>query len=93
MEIKMTSYRTMLLAGAVLLGATSAYADDGKEGIEIRDDSASAYSQSVVPAPLFEGRASVNEPAPYAYEGGSTSEQVPIDVRKRDITTEGNGND
>ena len=89
----MTSYRTMLLAGAVLLGATSAYADDGKEGIAIRDDSSSAVSQSVVPAPMFEGRASVNEPAPYAYEGGSTSEQVPLSVRRQDITTEGNDND
>ena len=86
----MTSYRTILLAGAVVLGATSAYADDGKKDTAIRDDSSA--SQSVLPAPLFEGRASVSEPAPYAYEGGSTSERVPADIRKRDIATEGNGN-
>ena len=88
----MTSYRTILLASAVVLGATSAYADDGKEGIAIRDGSSASVSDSVVPAPLFEGRASVSEQAPYAYEGGSTSERVPADIRKRDIATEGNGN-
>jgi hypothetical protein len=94
MEIKMTSYRTLMLAGTFLFGATAAYADDGRMDIQLRDEGL-IHSDSGVyepAAPMFEGRASVNEPAPYAYEGGSTSEQVPIDVRRQDITTEGNDN-
>jgi hypothetical protein len=90
MEIKMTYYRALLFACAAVIGTTSAYADDGKMDTSIRDDFFA--SPPVPPAPLFEGRASVSEPPPYAYEDGSTSERVPADIRERDIATEGNGN-
>jgi hypothetical protein len=103
MEIEMTSYRTLLLAGAVVLGATSAYAGDGHSGIAIRDSMNVQHSaprthllerrtsQGTL-APYALGRAASRDPRASDYEPGSTWSRIPIQVQKRDITTEGNGN-
>ncbi len=99
----MTSYRTLLLAGAVVLGATSAYAGDGFEGTAVRDGMGVHHtaprahllerraSQGTL-APYALGRAASRDPRAYDYEPGSTWSRVPIQLQKRDITTEGNGN-
>ena len=113
----MTSFRTLLLAGAVVLGATSAYAGDGHEDIINRDSINVHHSAprthllerrssqgTLAPyalgerrsqgtlAPYAFGRAASRDPRAYDYEPGSTWSRVPIQLQKRDITTEGNGN-
>jgi hypothetical protein len=103
----MTFYRTILLAGAVILSATSAYASSGRAGIALRDDMRlhPAHSTSTRPhllerrtsqgtlAPYaLGGRGASRDPRAYDYEPGSTWSRVPIQLQKRDITTEGNGN-
>jgi hypothetical protein len=100
LESKMTSYRALLLAGAVVLSATSAYASGGKAGIANRDDGlinrsapqSSVFDRRASEGVLLEGRSSVVGPAPSGYEEGSTWSRVPATVRDEDIATRGNGN-
>ncbi len=76
----MTSYRTLLLAGAVVLGATSAYAGDGHEDI-LNRDSINVH-HSAPRTHLLERRTSQGALAPYAYSapyayGGASSRRDP----------------
>jgi len=98
----MNTYRTIILAGAVVLGATSAYAGDGFQDTAIRDQGLNVH-HSAPRTHLLEGRTSQGTLAPYAYGGasmrdprasayepGSTWSRIPMSIRKRDITTESN---
>lgn len=70
----MSFYRALLLAGAVVVGTSSAYADDGRKDIQLRDEGLNGFAnetysgynnESYEPAaPLLQGRASVTEPPP-----------------------------
>ena len=93
----MTSYRTILLAGAVVLSATSAYAASGREGT-VHHSAPRTHllegriSQGGAVAPYAMGRGASRDPRASDYEPGSTWSRLPIQLQKRDITTEGNGN-
>jgi hypothetical protein len=66
LESKMTSYRTILVAAAVVLGSTSAYASGGFKDIPLRDEGLNIH-HSVPRTNLLESRTSQQgELAPYA---------------------------
>ena len=88
----MTSYRTILLAGAVILSATSAYASGGKSGIANRDDMRLHPANSTRTQGL-EGHTSQGTLAPYVSDRASSrdkSRSAPVQIRKQDHTTKGN---
>jgi hypothetical protein len=79
-KVGMTSYRTILLAGAVILSATSAYASGGKSGIAIRDDMR-LHPAHPAGTQRLEGHTSQGTLAPYASERAA-SRNAPAQIHQ-----------